>query len=235
VNVHIFQHLPSEGCGNIERWALRHGHRITRTRFELGELPPTYGEATLPDLLIIMGCTLNAYQYRDYPCLVAQREYIEKYLARGGRALGICHGAQVLSDILGGRVHQNPCYEIGWYPVYKTFAALQSPLVSMPDGQLQLCWHGDNFELPKSATLLAFSEACPHQAFNYGNQILGLQFHLEVGPGDIGAMIRDCRADFKISGPWIQTEAEIRRLARLYAAAVEENFGKIIDAFVTIT
>lgn len=225
----MFQHLPREGCGNLARWALRHGHRITRTRFELGETPPAGEE---PDLLVIMGCIRNAYQYRDYPCLVQQREYTERFLARGGRVLGICHGAQVLADILGGRVHQNPYYEIGWHPVRKTTAAADSPLAALDDGQHLLCWHGDNFELPASAVLLAFTEACPHQAFSHGGNILGLQFHLEVGPGDLDAMIEDCRADFSLSGRWVQSEAEIRRHAILYAAAAERSFGDMMDAFV---
>jgi GMP synthase-like glutamine amidotransferase len=231
LKVHFSQHLPHEGCGNIGRWLRRRGHAVTRTRFERGETAPSGGWPP-PDLLIIMGCTLNAHQYRDYPCLLEQRRFTERFLAGGGKVLGICHGAQVLADILGGRVHQNPWHEIGWYPVNKTLAAAQSPLVALPDGQHLLCWHGDNFDLPKEAVLLAFSAACPHQAFGYGSQILGLQFHPEIGPGDIDAMIGDCGADFALNGPWIQTEAEIRRDAALYAAAVEETFGRVLDAFV---
>ena len=43
-----------------------------------------------------------------------------------------------------------------------------------------LHWHGDTFDLPSEARLLASTEAVPHQAFSVGAFALGLQFHLEV-------------------------------------------------------
>jgi GMP synthase-like glutamine amidotransferase len=41
-------------------------------------------------------------------------------------------------------------------------------------------WHEDTFEIPKWAKLLATSTAVPNQAFRYGDNAYGLQFHLEV-------------------------------------------------------
>jgi GMP synthase (glutamine-hydrolysing) len=228
-NIHFFQHLPHERCGNIERWARRRGRAVSRTRFARGEMPPADGDI---EVLVIMGCARNVYQYRDYPCLPAQRKFAEQFLTRGGKVLGICHGAQVLADILGGRVYQNPFHEIGWHPLTMTAAAKDSSLSALPDGQRVLHWHGDNFDLPRGATLLASSAACPRQAFSYGAQILALQFHLEIGPGDLDALIEDCRDDFKLSGPWIQTEAEIRAGADRHAAAAEQFLGRVMDAFV---
>jgi GMP synthase (glutamine-hydrolysing) len=45
-----------------------------------------------------------------------------------------------------------------------------------------LHWHGDQFELPPGAELLAGSLHCPHQAFALGPRVLGLQCHLEAEP-----------------------------------------------------
>ena len=43
-----------------------------------------------------------------------------------------------------------------------------------------LHWHGDTFDLPKNAVLLANSALYPNQAFSIGPHILALQFHIEV-------------------------------------------------------
>ena len=43
-----------------------------------------------------------------------------------------------------------------------------------------LHWHGDTFDLPEQAELLASSDLYPNQAFRVGQNILALQFHAEV-------------------------------------------------------
>lgn len=41
-------------------------------------------------------------------------------------------------------------------------------------------WHHDSFDIPDGGVLLAYSAACPHQAFRVGDSAWGLQFHPEV-------------------------------------------------------
>ncbi len=229
-NFHVFQHLPNETCGNIERWIRRNGHAVTRTHFDRNE-PPSIPRET--DVLVIMGGAMNIYQYRDHPWLVPERKLVEQHLARGGKALGICLGAQILADVLGGRVHQNPEREIGWFPITLTAAAADSPLSAFQNGQHVLHWHGDNFDLPRGARLLASSAATPHQAFTFnGGQVLALQFHLEIGPGDISGQIADCRDDLARSGRWIQSEADLLAHSGLFAAESESLMSHVLDAFV---
>jgi GMP synthase (glutamine-hydrolysing) len=52
-----------------------------------------------------------------------------------------------------------------------------------------LHWHGDQFEIPAHASLLAATETCPHQAFSLGDQVLALQFHIEVPPQALEAWL----------------------------------------------
>jgi hypothetical protein len=47
-------------------------------------------------------------------------------------------------------------------------------------------WHGETFDLPRGAELIASSELCRHQAYRIGEAVYGLQFHLEVTPEMIG-------------------------------------------------
>jgi len=42
--------------------------------------------------------------------------------------------------------------------------------------------HGDTVDLPAGATPLASSAVYPNQAFSYRDNVLALQFHLEVEP-----------------------------------------------------
>ena len=43
-----------------------------------------------------------------------------------------------------------------------------------------LHWHGDTFDVPSGARLLASTEVTPHQAFCIGRHALALQFHVEA-------------------------------------------------------
>ncbi len=71
--------------------------------------------------------------------------------------------------------------EVGILPVELTDAGRVDPVMGSLEGQiLTLQWHGDTFDLPVDAVLLAGSAAYPHQAFRYGPYAYGVQFHIEV-------------------------------------------------------
>ena len=73
--------------------------------------------------------------------------------------------------------------EVGLLPVELTDAGGTHPLFSgMPEPLVTLQWHGDTFELPEGATLLASSPAARNQAFQAGEAAYGVQFHVEVTP-----------------------------------------------------
>ena len=125
---------------------------------------------------------MNIYQHERHPWLVPEKALIRAALDGGKRALGICLGAQLLADVLGGAVTRNAESEIGWFPVTLTEAGRAvSLLADLPDSFTAFHWHGDTYALPQNAESLAFSEACAQQAFSVDRgRVLGLQFHLEV-------------------------------------------------------
>lgn len=61
-----------------------------------------------------------------------------------------------------------------------TEAGRKSPLRFLDGYRPVLHWHGDTFDLPEGAELLASTPVTPHQAFRMGNHVLALQFHPEV-------------------------------------------------------
>lgn len=137
-----------------------------------------------PGLLAVLGGPIGAYEEDRYPFLRDELRLIEKRLAAGLPTLGICLGAQLMARALGARVYPGPAKEIGWGPLTLTQAGRASPLSHL-DGVRVMHWHGDTFDLPERAELLASTPLCRHQAFAIGRHALALQFHAEVVSSEI--------------------------------------------------
>ena len=84
----------------------------------------------------------------------------------------------MLVNHLGGKVegHGDGLVEIGWYPIKATEDG--AALMQWPGMVYQ--FHREGFSLPRDATLLATSETYPNQAFRYGANAWGIQFHAEL-------------------------------------------------------
>jgi GMP synthase-like glutamine amidotransferase len=178
MRVHWLQHADFEDLGCIAPWLAANGHQVSGTRLYAGETPP---DSAAFDALIVMGGPMNIYEYDRYPWLRGEKRLIRAAVDAGKRVLGVCLGAQLLADVLGGPVTRNADSEIGWFPMSLTAAGRESALFAdLPQSFTGFHWHGDTYALPPGAECLATSEGCAQQAFVVGRQVLGLQFHLEV-------------------------------------------------------
>ena len=223
MRVHYLQHVPFEGLGSIAPWLEARGARVTSTRL--------YEDPRLPgvdyfDWLIVMGGPLSANDDPLHPWLATERELIAEAVESGKTVLGICLGAQLLAGALGARVYRNHEPEIGWFRVEAVDDEAHEagpdagPVGTGDHGPLTLPieafhWHGETFDLPLGATHLARSAACAHQAFRMGSRVLGLQFHLEMTPAGVRALVDACPDELR-SAPWIQSEAEMLRDRRRF-------------------
>ena len=202
LRIHYLQHVPFEGPGFIESWALVRGHRLTATRLYAGHRLPATEEF---DWLFILGGPMNVYEESRYPWLAREKRFIGEALREGKVLIGICLGAQLLACVLGAKVTRNPCVEIGWYPVQKASQASQSSLSGfLPDSFPAFHWHGDTFEIPRGAVHLARSEACENQAFAFDERVVAFQFHLESTRESVENLIHSCPEDLA-EGPFIQS------------------------------
>ena len=207
LRLHCFQHSPTEGLGEIGRWALGRGHTVSTTRFDLGERPPN---ADAFDWLVLMGGPMNIYEHRNHSWLVEEKQVLQRALEAGKSVLGVCLGAQLIADALGAKVFQNADIEIGWFPVHFDAAALkQSRLFAgFPEELTAFHWHGDTFSEPPGAVNVGRSAGCRHQAFARGDKVVGLQFHIEVGLDEVKAFLEGEGEELG-KGRFIQTKSEI--------------------------
>jgi GMP synthase-like glutamine amidotransferase len=193
LRIHYLQHVPFERPAGIATWAHRQGHTVTGCRLDRGQPLPSFADF---DWLVIMGGPMSVHDEGVYPWLADEKKLIERAIKARKRVLGVCLGAQLLADVLEARVYQNRHKEIGWFPVHLTPQATSSSvLAGFPEPFPAFHWHGETFEIPAGALHLARNEACENQAFEYGGTALGVQFHLEVTPSVVQALIQNCRAD----------------------------------------
>ena len=207
LRIHYFQQVSFENLGCIEDWADQENHLLSCTRFYEDDPLPLIDDI---DWLIIMGGPMGIYDEDKYPRLSEEKEFIRLAIAANKVVLGICLGAQLLSDALGGRVRPGKNKEIGWFPVSKTEAGKSSALLSsMPDQMNVFNWHGDQFEIPVGCHHLAESEVCPSQILLFNDRVIGIQFHFEATEKSIRSMLANVRYELVEDEPFVQSEAEI--------------------------
>ena len=206
MKVHWFQHVPFEGLGSIADWIRRGRHTLGVTRFHREEPLPAVADV---DLLVVMGGPMNVHEEAKYPWLTREKRFIGAAIAGGRRVLGVCLGAQLVAEVLGARVYANTEKEIGWFAIEPTEAAAASGLFSRFPQRLEVFhWHGDTFDIPAGALHVARSDGCAHQAFAYGERVIGLQFHLEMTQAGARQLIGHC-SDELVGGRYIQKPREM--------------------------
>jgi GMP synthase-like glutamine amidotransferase len=174
----VLQHIACEHPGAFRPLMEREG--IVQEVVEVDEGEPI-PDPTEFDALLVFGGPMNVDEEAEHPWLVDEKLAIERAVRAGVPYLGMCFGAQLLARCLGARVYPATRPEVGVLDVRLTDAAERDPLFSrLPDPLPCFQWHGDTFDLPPGATLLASSDVCPNQAFRWGRAAYGIQFHVEV-------------------------------------------------------
>ncbi|GHD66046.1 glutamine amidotransferase [Jeongeupia chitinilytica] len=176
-SVLAIRHVHFEDLGTLEAvFAARgfHVEYVDATTARLAAIDPL-----APDLLVVLGGPIGAYDETVYPFVSDELKLIGARLDAGKPILGICLGAQLMARALGAKVYALGVKEIGFGPLSLSDAGIASPLAAL-NGVPVLHWHGDQFDIPHGGTHLASTSIGANQAFAYGPQALGLQFHLEA-------------------------------------------------------
>lgn len=224
MKIHIIQHVPFEKPGALADWALAQGHWIQILDPAKDKIP----SSAETDFLIVLGGPMSVHDEKEFPWLKAEKEALQKFIADAQKPLlGICLGAQLIATVLGAKVYMNTQKEIGWFDidvkprgVFKGASAAKAKVFH---------WHGEAFELPAGAELLASSQVTPVQAFQYGDKVVALQFHPEMNAEALKDLLRECARWINPQEPFEQSEVQILEKA---PEAIPEStlfLGKILS------
>jgi GMP synthase-like glutamine amidotransferase len=222
---HCLQHVSFETPGLLVEEILERGFFLRTTALYNNEPLPSTGDF---EVLIVMGGPMSIHDEAEYAWLRAEKELVAAAIREGKKVLGICLGAQLIAAACGARVYPNPQKEIGFWPVRWVDGDWGGGLdgglgdgfgggldggfgpAGAKDGveTMLFHWHGETFDLPEGAVLLASTEACVNQAFSLGDSVLGVQFHPEVTLEIVRGMVEHEGWEL-VEAPYIQSREEI--------------------------
>lgn len=230
----VFHHVPHELLGTLNPLLKEAGFRIKYVNFgrENYKIPDLDGY----DGLIVLGGPMNVDEVEEYPYLIPELKAIEQAIDLEKPVLGICLGSQLIAKVLGAQVRKNKTKEIGWYDVMPTKEGKNDPLLSkLNDIEKIFQWHGDTFDIPDGAVHLARSVDCENQAFKYGDNIYGFQFHLEVDKPMIKRWLIDPVNVKELEGlAGVIDPEEIKRETDIHIDRLKELGGSVFDEFIKI-
>ena len=182
--VNVIRHLVFEDLAGFTSVLQAKGYQINYIEAADFVLTPddlSQINALSDDLLIILGGPISVNDAVMFPFIETEINLLKQRLAADKPTLGICLGAQLIASALGANIYPGKEKEIGWYELSLTTAGRQSALRYLnAEHCSMLHWHGETFDLPDKAVLLASSKKYPNQAFSYASKILALQFHPEI-------------------------------------------------------
>ncbi len=182
--IYFLQHELIEGPGMLKPLFENNGFTTSTIKlYDNQDLPEDFDSF---EAIVILGGPMNVYQEEKYLFLRKEDEFLKKIIKLDIPCLGICFGAQLIAKAEKAQVKKAKKAEIGWAEVTLTDDGKNDDLFHLVNEKIEVFqWHGDTFNLPLGAILLADGSVCRNQAFKLNNNVYGLQFHLEVTDKEI--------------------------------------------------
>jgi GMP synthase (glutamine-hydrolysing) len=218
------RHVHFEDCGTLADVLHARGFEIRYIepwRENLRDL-----DILTPDLVVGLGGPVAVYEADRYPWIADELHFLERRLAARRPVLGICLGAQMLAHVLGARVFGGR-KELGWAPLQLTPAGQTSVIAPLAGDQTSMLhWHGDTFDLPNGAQLLASTEQVAHQAYSWERFVLAFQCHPELRHEDIESWLvgHACEISASSGVSVERLRSDTRRLGPTLAARAKSAF-----------
>jgi GMP synthase-like glutamine amidotransferase len=202
----VLQHSKGVDAGWLDDAFANAGLESILVRLEAGEELP---QAVDWKGIVALGGIMGAYQEEDYPFFAIEKKFLARAVGDDVPILGICLGSQLLADALGGVAYKAPSPEAGFLSVMVTEAGREDPVFRHVPDRVVVS-HGDTFDLPPGAVLLARTNRYLH-AFRLGSA-LAVQFHPEAGPDLVEGWVEQSGGGGNIAAAGVDPEKLIEEL-----------------------
>ncbi len=189
----VIRHMYSGSLFTIEESFQENGIDFTYAEGFSTDLSKV--DALEPDILVVLGGAMGVYEKHLYPWLEHEINIIRKRVEADRPYFGVCLGSQLLAASQGCDVYKGKQgREYGFLPVQVTEAGQQTPIRHFDESKTRvLHMHGDTFDLPSNATLLASSALYKNQAYSIGKNCFAVQFHPEFNQTGLeNTLVEDC-------------------------------------------
>jgi GMP synthase (glutamine-hydrolysing) len=176
--------------------------------------------------IVVMGGSMSVNDEKEHPWLIEEKEFIKTCIQNGKIIIGICLGSQLIANALGSKVYKVKNKEIGWFPIFR-----ESDFPGIPPKIKVFHWHGETFDLPEGAKLLASSKACRNQIFSYGDNVIAIQCHLEMEPMAIAGMFDNC-GDEIVPDTYIQSIEDMIAGTQKNATKANKILFSLLDSLL---
>lgn len=227
------QLIGCEGPGLIDE-ALPKSIQRTVCRPAVGQ--PLPGNPSDYTAVVCLGGPMGVYETGKHPWIEGLIAFMAEAIRQEAPCLGICFGSQILATAAGAAVAPSGVKEIGWEKILLTEEGREDPILSTLPPEIEVFhWHGDRWEIPEGAVLLASSERCGHQVFRLNDLHYGFQCHLEILEDD-PACWADAYADELASDPSLPSRKSLIESTRLFhpilaplAERMFRNFWELVQ------
>jgi GMP synthase-like glutamine amidotransferase len=223
LKIAILQHDQTPPGTTIE-WCIKRNVSYQVYHLAKGPLPAVEQF----DGLIVLGGEINVDEEEKYPWLRQEKILIKTAIEKNKKVIGLCLGAQLIAEVLGGAVKKHGFWEVGWRQI---FLEKIDPLLNhSPECLWVFQWHAYAYTLPPGAKRLATNSDFKEQGFIFSTNVIALQFHPEA---DIAWITEDVASDEYPQGPFVQNLAEIRKQSGLQEPMMIWFFH-LLDKFLLI-
>ena len=170
MNILCIIHTTFESYSIIQSWAAHHN-------YDFHLYSPYKGIKDINiddyDMVILLGGPQSVLELNKYPYLYYEICLIKHFIKHDKKVLGICLGAQLISEAYEAKGEKSPEKEIGVFDIILTDAGIKDALFYDIKPTMKTShWHSDMPGLPEGCEVLAYSEGCPRQLLKFSDNNL---------------------------------------------------------------